>query len=123
MRHAALVLLLLTVSSLAGCVLPDNKPRISIEFGAVPELEGATVLIDGKPAGKLERTGQATRIAFPVEKGKHEVSFRHPQFDCQPVTVNAELDAQKIRLMADVSEYAATTLTPPSGKPIVTFRY
>jgi len=119
-RLAALSLALLALLSPA-CLLPDNKPRISIEFGAIPELvEGAEVLVDGKPVGKLERTGQVTRIAFPVSKGRHEVTLRGDRFDCQPAQVNAELDAQKIRLLATVGE---TMGAVGSGKPMVIFQY
>lgn len=120
-RRAIAVILLAAAALLPACMLPDDKPRISIEFGAVPELEGAHVLIDGKPVGKLERTGAATRIAFPVEKGIHEVTLRHSDFDCEPARVKAELDAQKIRLLAQVSESPAS-LTG-SGRPTITLRW
>jgi hypothetical protein len=118
MRRLAAALLLLALPALTGCGLPDNQPRVSIEFGAVPELEGATVLIDGKAVGKLEKTGQATRINFPVPKGTHEVTLQSPQFDCRPVQINAELTAQKIRLMVDVAETASI-----GGKPSLILRY
>ena len=118
-RLAALALALLALFAPA-CLLPDNKPRISIEFGAVPELEGAEVLVDGKVVGKLERTGQVTRINFPVAKGRHEVAIRDPRFDCKPVQVNAELDAQKIRLMATAGEMMGM---PGSMKPMIVFQH
>ncbi len=96
------------VMVLGACMLPDNQPRISIEFGMIPELEGATVLVDGRPVGKLERTGQATRIAFPVSKGVHEVTIRDSRFACEPIKVKCELDAQKIRLMAEIADRVGT---------------
>jgi hypothetical protein len=119
-RRLAAFALALTALLAAACMLPDNKPRISIEFGAVPELEGAEVLVDGKVVGKLERTGQVTRINFPIEKGRHDVAIRDPRFDCQPAQVNAELDAQKIRLLATIGETMNTT---GSLKPMIVFQY
>jgi hypothetical protein len=117
--HAVRRLLALAclLAVLTGCMLPDNKPRVSIEFGAVPELAGAEVLVDGKPVGKLEVTGRITRTAFPVEKGRHEVRLRHPQFDCEPAIIRAELDAQKFRLLVDVSEAASI-----NGRPTLVLR-
>lgn len=117
-RRARVVAALLLACT--ACLLPDNKPRISIEFGAVPELEGSEVVIDGKVAGKLERTGQATRVSFPVEKGTHEVTLRSSRFDCETAKVNAELDAQKIRMLADVGESYSLSGAP---RPTIVFRY
>jgi hypothetical protein len=119
-RRIALIAAALLCLSSAACLLPDNKPRISIEFGAVPELEGSEVVIDGKVAGKLERTGQATRISFPVSKGQHEVTLKSSQFDCETAHVNIELDAQKVRMLVDVGESSSLN---GGAKPSIVFRY
>ena len=103
-RRLALFLLLASAALLAGC-FGDDRPRISIEFGAMPEvLEGKDVLIDGAVVGKLEKTGQATRISFPVEPGLHDVSLDVPGWQCVPAKVEAQLKGQKVRLMAEPGE-------------------
>lgn len=115
---AAAVVAVVSLALLGAACFPDDSPRISIEYGMIPELEGADVLIDGKVVGKLEMTGQATRVSFAVKPGEHEVCIREPRFDCQPARVAAELKGQKIRLMAQIAEMASTT-----GKPTITFMY
>ena len=115
-RHRLLAALALALAC-PSC-FPDDSPRISIEYAMVPELEGADVLIDGKVVGKLEPTGQATRVSFPVKPGEHEVSIKSPQFDCQATKVVAEMKGQKVRLLASVGEMQST-----SGKPMITFQY
>ena len=89
----------------AGCLLPDDRPRVSIEFGMAPELlEDRPVVIDGEPVGKLERIGRATRVSFPVEKGEHEVAILHPTYRCEPRRVDLAMAGQKVRLMAELQE-------------------
>ena len=92
-----------------GCWFPDDSPRISIEFGMYPEMfEGLDVRIDGEVAGKLVKTGQATRVSFPVTPGMHEVTVDHPEIECQPRRVDAQLRGQKVRLMLELEERAST---------------
>jgi hypothetical protein len=104
-RFATCVVLLLAAT---GCFFPDDRPRVSIEFGGIADFAtGADVLVDGKAVGKLERTGQATRVSFPLDMGDHEVTLRVPGWQTEPVKVVAELKAQKIRLMPEVGEVGA----------------
>ena len=111
----ALLLAVAAPAALVAC-FPDSRPRISIEFGAVPELEGSKVLIDGKAVGTLDKTGEATRISWPVEPGEHEIQIESAQFACQPMKVKAELEGQKVRLMAQVAEWPSK-----DGRPLIVF--
>jgi len=73
-----------------GSVLPGNQARILIEFGSdADRFAGLDVEIDGAIAGKLERVGQATRTAFPVEPGIHQVRVVGPAYDSRPVPIDA----------------------------------
>lgn len=79
---------------------------VSIEFGMYPEeFEGETVFIDGEPVGTLDRIGQATRMAFPVEIGEHEVRISHPRLEMQPARVQVRMRGEKVRLMANITEH------------------
>ena len=111
-----LPLLLILLVPLCGC-FPDDRPRVSIEFGAIPEFEGAEVLIDDHVVGKLERTGQATRISFPVEMGDHTVCIKVKGFRCEPAKVTVEMKGQKVRLLANVLD-----MTSPDGQPVIGFQ-
>lgn len=96
------------VLALAFAAMACGGPaqHVSIEFGLYPEeLEGETVYIDGEPVGTLDRTGQHTRIAFPVELGEHEVRISHPRLKMKPAVVHLRMRGEKVRLMADIVEY------------------
>jgi hypothetical protein len=101
-------LALASAALLVSCgAMPDDRPRVSIEFGTYPELLGGSlVIIDEQPVGRLEATGKATRISFPVEIGEHEVSIRHATLRCQKRRVDCALKGQKVRLLADLQEHA-----------------
>jgi hypothetical protein len=100
----ALLVLLVALLGASACGGPQQW--ISIEFGLYPEeFEGLPVLIDGEQVGTLDVTGRATRIAFPVEMGEHEVRIEHPELPCRPAVVNVRLKGEKIRLMADLADF------------------
>ena len=99
---SALVLCLWLVHT--GC-MSDNKPKISIEFGAYPDqFEGLEVEIDGKVVGKLERHAAITRSAFPVTKGEHLVRIRSDKYACAPRKVKIERNLEKQMLILNISE-------------------
>ena len=101
---------------LSACV--DDRPRISIEFGAAPELfTGKQVLIDGRVVGRLETTGQVTRISFPVSDGSHEVCVIVPGYACQTRTVEVRGAGMKAHLLLNVLDG-----TTENGEPLVGFQ-
>ena len=84
----------------------SSDSRVLIEFGAdVDGFEGLPVEIDGKMVGKLQRTGQATRMAFPIENGEHTVRVVHPQMECEATRVRVKPNA-KVYLQLDVMDGA-----------------
>jgi hypothetical protein len=106
--RAGLLVVLLAAPACA-CWFPDDRPRISIEFGVAPEVfEGLPVQVDGKVVGKLESTGRATRISFPVKAGKHRVHVDHPEMECDSVIVELRGPGHKVHLLADLDERAWT---------------
>jgi len=109
-RWTAAALLACALVPLAGCgALPDNRPRVSIEFGVDPDLlENCPVLIDGKVVGRLTKTGQATRMSFPADMGKHEVRILSTRMECEPAIVTLEMQAQKVHLIAFIEERSGT---------------
>lgn len=99
-------------AALASLALPllacGEAPRqfVSIEFGSYPEeLEGETVFINGQAAGTLDRDGQATNRAFPVEVGEHEVRISHPRMRMEPAHVRVSTRGEQVRLMANIVEH------------------
>lgn len=103
----------------AGCSSMDDRPRFSIEFGADPELfEGAAVTVDGYIVGRLEKTGEATRISFPVDPGMHEICIDLEGFDCQPIRLDLSMKGQKVRLLAEIGE----TMGGEGTRPMITLR-
>lgn len=73
-----------------GSPLPGSQARILIEFGSDPDqFAGLDVEIDGAIVGKLERVGQATRTAFPVKPGTHQVRVVGPAYDSRAVPIDA----------------------------------
>jgi hypothetical protein len=102
---SAPALAVVLLAALAGCLLPDDRPRLSIEFGMIEEFAtGAEVLVDGKVVGTLDKTGAQTRTSFPLDMGEHEVTLRVPGWETETTKVVAELKGQKIRLMPEVAE-------------------
>jgi len=80
----------------------EEKASIVILYGMEPQLfEGAEVEIDGEVVGVLKRFGNANRTAFAVEDGKHTVRVLHPEFDCEPITVNSGAGANTVQLVLD----------------------
>ena len=100
---AAGVLLLAGYMMFGGSM--GNEMIVQLDFSLYPELfEGSRVEIDGKLVGELKTYGQANRSGFEVNKGEHVVRIVHPEFGCEPRTVNMELPGQKTRLMLDLQE-------------------
>lgn len=112
--------LLLVVAWFAFGGKTGTETRISIEFGTDPDsLVGAEVEIDGKPVGKLERIGRATRYAFEVDPGEHTVRVVQPGFDGRPARVRVEGPGQALMLLAEIEP----SYDPGgSGRPVLVLR-
>jgi K+-transporting ATPase A subunit len=101
-----------------GSLFPSSQGKILIEFGANPDgFAGCDVEIDGRIAGKLERFGQATRTAFPVDPGTHQVRVVDPQFDSTPVPIEAPGGGMSTMVLLEMGDVPG-----PSGKPQVVLR-
>lgn len=73
---------------------------VQVEFGAAPDLEGATVLIDGVEAGTLARRGNRTLTGFRVAEGDHVIIVRTSQCPGRPTAVTTGFGAAAVRLVA-----------------------
>jgi len=99
-------------------LLPSTQARILIEFGADPDrFTGLDVEIDGHIAGQLERVGQATRTAFPVEPGTHQVRVVGPAFDSAPAPIEARHSGMSTMVLLEYSESPGA-----GGRPALTLR-
>lgn len=77
---------------------------IQIQFGAVPELEGATVLIDQEVAGTLARRGSRTLTGFRVTEGEHLVQVGMERCPGEPTRVTTGFGAGTVMLLAEVED-------------------
>jgi hypothetical protein len=78
---------------------------IQIQFGTVPELEGATVLIDLESAGTLQKRGSRTVAGFRVDEGEHLVQVGLDGCPGEPARVSAgEFGAGSLMLIAQVED-------------------
>jgi hypothetical protein len=78
---------------------------VQIQFGAVPELEGATVLIDREAAGTLFKRGSRTLTGFRVDKGEHVVQVNMAGCPGEPTRVTAgEFGSGPLMLLAEVED-------------------
>jgi len=78
---------------------------VQIEFGAVPELEGATVLIDQEAAGTLARRRSRTLTGFRVDKGEHLVQVGMEGCPGEPARVTAgEFGSGPLMLLAEIED-------------------
>lgn len=112
------VLLAVGYASFGHSLFPSTQARILIEFGSDPDnFAGLEVEIDGQVVGQLERIGQATRTAFPVEPGQHQVRVLGPAFDSAPATIDAPNPGMSTMVLL---EYAETPGT--NGRPALTLR-
>ena len=81
---------------------PGNHGTIQIEYGTYPDqFEGMQVAIDGQPAGVLKSYGAATRTAFAVEAGRHEIRVVSQDFASRARVVNIE-SGRTVMLILDV---------------------
>ena len=95
-----------------------TQARILIEFGSDPDhFTGLEVEIDGRVAGQLQTIGQATRTAFPVEPGAHQVRVVGPAFDSDPATIDAPDAGMSRMVLLGWAEAPAS-----NGRPILTLR-
>ena len=79
-----------------------NRGTLQIEFGLYPEkFEGMQLTVDGKPAGVLESHGAATRSAFSIVEGRHEIALVSSEFGCLPRIVDIE-SGRTMMLVVDV---------------------
>lgn len=86
-------------------LFPSTQARILIEFGSDPDnFAGLDVEIDGRVVGQLERIGQATRTAFPVEPGTHQVRVTGPAFDSAPTPIEAPHSGMSTMVLLEYSD-------------------
>lgn len=99
-----------------GSFVPGSECKVLVEFGSDPDtFAGMEVESDGHVLGRLEQVGQATRTAFPVACGTHQVSVRHPQFDSRPIEVAANTPGLSTMLLLEHAE-----MPGPGGRPALT---
>lgn len=104
MRFGAMAAGILILILGGRVMFPSSDARVLIEFGADADtFEGLPVEIDGKVVGNLQRTGQVTRMAFPVKGGDHTVRVVHPKMECAAARV-AVKPSGKVHLMLEVGD-------------------
>lgn len=77
---------------------------VQIQFGAVPELEGATVVIDHEAAGTLQRRGSRTVTGFRVGEGDHLVQVGTQTCPGEPARVSTGFGAGNLVLLAEMED-------------------
>ena len=82
---------------------------IQIEFGMVPELEGASVTIDGVEAGTLEKRRNRTLNGFRVDEGDPTVQVDAEGCPGVPERVTTGFGAGVVRVMAEVDAAPGST--------------
>jgi hypothetical protein len=102
MVAVALVIILWRVLGTRG-----GSHVVQVQFGVVPELEGATVFIDGDSAGTLQKHGARTLTGFRVEEGEHTVSVGMEGCPGEQARVTTGFGAGVVMLVAEVEEYSA----------------
>jgi hypothetical protein len=118
---AAGILLAGTWLICGGGLTPGAETGILIEFGADPDrFAGMDVEVDGRIVGKLERLGQATRTAFALDPGEHDVRIVHPEFNTIPARVSCNTPGIKPML---VLNYADSSGMDGSGRPTLEFQF
>ena len=114
----AMVLILVFALYWGGSAVFGVQTAISIEWGIEPDLVGSRVEVDGKPVGKLEKFGQATRTGFPVGTGKHTVRVVSEIFECPPHEITLKR-GERLHLWLDIEE----SMSAGGGlEPRLTFR-
>lgn len=73
---------------------------VQVDFNHMPELEGASVFIDGDSAGTLFGRGRQRLSGFRVGLGEHRVFLRHPGHVSDTATVQADLRAAQYLVYA-----------------------
>ncbi len=77
---------------------------IQIQFGMVPELDGATVLIDQEAAGTLAKRGARTLAGFRVDEGEHLVQVGMEGCPGEPARVTTGFGAGTVMLLAEIED-------------------
>lgn len=77
---------------------------IQIQFGTVPELEGARVLIDQEAAGTLVKRGARTLAGFRVDEGEHLVQVGMEGCPGEPARVTTGFGAGTVMLLAEIED-------------------
>ena len=80
-----------------------NAPVLQVEWGTVPDLAGAEVVVDGHVVGRLELRRRRTRTGFEVREGAHQVVLRWSGCPGIPDTITAT-SGRPALLMADVED-------------------
>jgi hypothetical protein len=114
----AMALLLIFAVSCGGSSIFGVSTAISIEWGIDQDLAGSSVEVDGKPVGKLEKYGQATRTVFPVDPGKHTIHVVTGMFECPQHEVEVRR-GERLHLLLEIEDY---TNAQGALSPRITFR-
>lgn len=77
---------------------------IQIEFGMVPELEGARVVIDGEVAGSLQKRGARTLNGFRVGEGEHTILVGLEGCPGELTRVTTGFGAGTVMLLAEIED-------------------
>jgi len=77
---------------------------VQIQFGAIPELEGATVVIDHQVAGTLQRRGNRTLTGFRVGEGDHVVQVGTERCPGEPAHVSTGFGSGNLMLLAETED-------------------
>lgn len=77
---------------------------VQIQFGAVPQMEGATVLIDHEAAGTLQRHGSRTVTGFRVAEGDHLVQVGTATCPGEPARVTTGFGSGNLVLLAEMED-------------------
>ena len=80
------------------------KPVVQIEFGSYPDFQGMTVQIDGKPAGKLQTFGSATRSGFEVKEGRHVIKVVDRRYKSIARNVDVKANRTPVLLILDFQQ-------------------
>ena len=93
-----------------GSLRPGSKSVILIEYGMYPrEFDGLEVLIDGEPAGRLQRFGSAFKTGFQVEDGDHIIELVHPEYRCEPARVTSGMGGRTVLLIPDFQQVSTAS--------------
>jgi hypothetical protein len=103
-RAAWMVAVVLVIILWRVLATPGGGHIILVQFGVVPELEGATVFIDGDSAGTLQKRGSRTLTGFRVTEGEHTITVGMEGCPGELARVTTGFGAGRVMLLADVED-------------------